>query len=205
MNRRTFLCGLTLGAVAAPLAAEAQGKVPLVGFLDPHSPSVAAPYHDAFRQGLREHGYVDGQNIKIEYRWAEGKDEQLPDLAAELVRLQVNVMVTGGPQATRAATGATRGIPIVMVAVGANPIKMRLVASLARPGGNVTGSTLLSPEFERKTAAVAQGTRPQARPGGRPLEFGQSSQAPRLGRNPSGSPCVGRSCSIGGGTTPRAI
>ena len=150
MNRRTFLCGLTLGAVAAPLAAEAQGKVPLVGFLDPHSPSVAAPYHDAFRQGLREHGYVDGQNIKIEYRWAEGKDEQLPDLAAELVRLQVNVMVTGGPQATRAATGATRGIPIVMVAVGANPIKMRLVASLARPGGNVTGSTLLSPELSAK-------------------------------------------------------
>jgi putative tryptophan/tyrosine transport system substrate-binding protein len=150
MKRRAFLCGLTLGTLAAPLAVEAQGKVPLVGFLDPHSPSIAAPYHDAFRQGLRDRGYVDGQNIRIEYRWADGKDERLPDLAAELVRLQVNVMVTGGPQATRAATEATSSIPIVMVAVGADPVKMRLVASLARPGGNITGSTLLSPELSAK-------------------------------------------------------
>jgi ABC-type uncharacterized transport system substrate-binding protein len=119
-------------------------------FADPHSPSIAAPYHDAFRQGLRDRGYVDGQNIRIEYRWADGKDERLPDLAAELVRLQVNVMVTGGPQATRAATEATSSIPIVMVAVGADPVKMRLVASLARPGGNITGSTLLSPELSAK-------------------------------------------------------
>jgi len=205
MKRRAFLCGLTLGTLAAPLAVEAQGKVPLVGFLDPHSPSIAAPYHDAFRQGLRDRGYVDGQNIRIEYRWADGKDERLPDLAAELVRLQVNVMVTGGPQATRAATEATSSIPIVMVAVGADPVKMRLVASLARPGGNITGSTLLSPELSAKRLQLLKEAVPKLRPRGCPLEFGQSSQAPRLGGNPSGSPCIGRDCSIGGGTTLRAV
>lgn len=113
----------------------------MVGFLSPSSNS--ADYVEGFFAGLRELGYVDGRNIRIESRWADGKLDQLPKLAAELVRLNVNVLVTSVTEATLQAKKATATIPIVMVAVG-DPVAAGLVASLARPGGNVTGTSSLS-------------------------------------------------------------
>jgi putative ABC transport system substrate-binding protein len=152
MDRRTFISGVAAGLVTAPLAAGAQqaGKVPRVGLLDPTSPSSAAPYHDAFRQGLRERGYVERQNIAIEYRFAEGQVERLPTLAAELVRDKADVIVAAAAPAVHAAQRATTLIPIVMVAFGADPVETGLVASLAHPGGTITGSTLLFPELTAK-------------------------------------------------------
>src|SRR3989337_469778 len=150
MLLRTFGLVLTfaLGILSAPLAAEAEqaGKVHRIGFLSPSSPSdperLASPFGErglaAFRQGLRDLGYVEGQNIVIESRFAEGRFERLPDLAAELVRLKVDVIVAVPTPSAVAAKNAPGTIPIVMVAVG-DPIGLGLVASLARPGGNVTG------------------------------------------------------------------
>ena len=127
---------LVLG-VLAPLsaAAEQPAKVPRIGYLASTSPS---PVHDAFRQGLRELGYIEGQNTVVEYRWAEGKLERFPDLAAELVRLKVDVIVASTTAPALAAKNATTTIPIVIVYV-ADPVGRGLVASLARPGGNITG------------------------------------------------------------------
>jgi putative ABC transport system substrate-binding protein len=148
MERRLFLAGTGAVLLAAPLAADAQqaGKVYRIGFLSPSSRSdperLASPFGErglaAFRQGLRDLGYVEGQNLTIEYRWAEGRFERLPDLAAELVRLKVDVIVSVVTQASLAAKNATRTIPIVLVAAG-DPLGSGLVANLARPGGNVTG------------------------------------------------------------------
>jgi len=133
---------VVLCLVSMPLAAEAQKAVsiPRIGFLSPSSLSEprTTRYLQAFRQGLRELGYVEGQNIAIELRWAEGRYDRLPGLAAELVRLQVNVIVTYSEQAIRAAKEATERIPIVMAAV-ADPVAIGFVAGLARPGGNITG------------------------------------------------------------------
>jgi putative ABC transport system substrate-binding protein len=128
---------LALTLLAAPLAAEAQSaaKAPRVGILRPGSPP--DPLIETFRQGLHELGYVEGRNISIEYRWTEGNDERLPALAADLVRLKVDVIVTSGP-GTLAAKGATTTIPIVM-AVSVDPVGAGLVASLARPGGILPG------------------------------------------------------------------
>ena len=141
MNRRTFIV-TTASFLAAPLAAEAQqaGGVHRMGFLTSGSATASWRAVDAFRQGLRERGWVEGQNIVIDYRSAEGVFDRLPDLAAELVRLQVQVMVAGPTPAAVAARNATREIPIVMWAVG-DPVGLGLIASLARPGGNVTGTS----------------------------------------------------------------
>jgi ABC-type uncharacterized transport system substrate-binding protein len=139
MNRRAFVTGV--GAVlAAPLAVEAQraAEPRRIGYLSSNSASLTQHLVDAFRQGLRELGYVDGQNIRIEYRFAEGKFEPLPALAAELVELHVDVIVAAPSHAALAAKAATARIPIVMVNA-ADPVGLGLVASLARPGGNVTG------------------------------------------------------------------
>jgi len=141
MNRRAFLRTLSAGLLAAPLAAEAQqaGRVPRIGFLSLTSPSDRPPLLDAFRQGLRELGWVEGQNIVIDYRYAEGRVDRLPDLAAELVRLKVDLIIaSAGTQVVTAAKNATETIPIVMIAVR-DPVGIGLIASLARPGGNVTG------------------------------------------------------------------
>ena len=132
---------LTLSLLAAPLAADAQqaGKVPRIGCLSLTSPSDRPPLLDAFRQRLREIGWVEGQNIVIDYRYAEGQVDRLPDLAAELVRLKVDLIVaSAGTQAATAAKNATETIPIVMIYVR-DPVGNGLIASLARPGGNVTG------------------------------------------------------------------
>jgi putative ABC transport system substrate-binding protein len=149
VDRRRFLGTLAGGLVAAPLAAEAQqaGKVARIGYLVTGSLESLEPTRvDALRQGLREHGYVEGQNILIEYRAADGRVERLPALAAELARLKVDVLVAVATPGGRAAQQATTTIPIVVVAMG-DPVRDGLVASLARPGGNVTGSTFLGPEL----------------------------------------------------------
>jgi putative ABC transport system substrate-binding protein len=132
----------------APLVTEAQQTVEVahIGFLRPGSPPDL--FTDAFRQGLQELGYVEGRNISIEYRWADGRPERLPILAAELVRLNVDVIVASGPSVA-VARQATLTIPIVM-AVMADPVRLGLAASLARPGGNVTGLTILSDELPGK-------------------------------------------------------
>ena len=151
MNRRTFLWGLALGTLSAPLPAEAQatGKVARIGVLSQGSPTSGEHIREAFRQGLRDLGYVEGQNIVIEYRYAEGKAERLPDLAAELLRLKVDVIVSGGTLAPLAAKHATRTVPIVLAAAG-DPVGTGLVASLAKPGGNVTGLSNLSADLTAK-------------------------------------------------------
>ena len=130
--------------------AEAQPiKIPRIGFLIASSASAQEPRLEAFRQGLRECGYVEGQNIVIELRSGEGKPDRLPVATAELLHLKVDVIVTGGPQSTRVAKKATNTIPIVMT-LDSDPVGQRLVASLARPGGNVTGLSTLSPELSGK-------------------------------------------------------
>jgi putative ABC transport system substrate-binding protein len=151
LERRTFIAILAGSLLATPLAAEAQPKagVPRIGYLGNSSPSLESDLVDAFRQGLGEFGYTEGQNITIEYRWAEGKYDRFPDLVADLVRLKVDVIVTAGTPGALAAKQATKTIPIVM-AVAADAVGAGLVASLARPGGNVTGSTTIVQELEGK-------------------------------------------------------
>ena len=153
MDRRAFLGTLAGGLLVAPLAAEAQpaGKMPRVGYLSPGSSSDPGRQRrfEAFRQGLRELGYVEGQDIVIESRWAEGKYERYPALAADLVRLKVDVIVAVGGRASQDAQQATRTIPIVM-SVTIDPLGTGLVASLARPGGNVTGLSLMASEVVGK-------------------------------------------------------
>src|SRR5206468_12859518 len=148
---RIFRLALSAMLFALCSSAEAQqpNKVLRIGFLNALSPSTIAARLEAFRQGLRELGYVEGKNIVVEYRWAEGKIERLPDLATELVRLKVDVIVTAGPPAARAAKEATVAIPIVMMQVG-DPVGSGFVASLARPGGNITGLSSLAPELSGK-------------------------------------------------------
>jgi putative tryptophan/tyrosine transport system substrate-binding protein len=139
------ILALALGVLAEPVAAAAQqpaGKLPRIGFLGDVPPFL----DEAFRQGLRELGYVDGQNIAIEHRAPGWKYERLPGLAAELVRLKVEVIVAASPPATEAARQATRTIPIIFTVVG-DPVAAGFVASLARPGGNVTGLATISPEI----------------------------------------------------------
>jgi len=150
MHRRTFLAGTGTVLLAAPLAPEAQqaAKVARIGFL---ATNLAANSHlpDAFRQGLRDLGYVEGRNVLIEYRDAEGKLDRLPALAAELVALKVDVIVAPNTPAALAAQQATRTLPIVFIGVG-EPVRSGLVTTLARPGGNVTGLSVISPELVGK-------------------------------------------------------
>ncbi len=140
---------VVLLAVAIIVEAQQPKKVPRIGFLATVSLSTISDRVEAFRQGLRELGYVEGENIVIEYRYAEGKFDRLPDLATELVRLKVDVILSTGPTATRAAKGVTTTIPIVM-AQDIDPVATGVVASLARPGGNITGLATLAPEISGK-------------------------------------------------------
>ena len=145
MRRRDFVILLGCGTVAAwPLAARAQqAAMPVVGFLSSRAPGESADLVAAFRQGLAEAGYVEGQNVSLEFRWGEGRYERLAGYAVELVRRAVTVIVTaGGDPAAQAAKAATATIPIVFVS-GSDPVKVGLVASLNRPGGNITGVHLL--------------------------------------------------------------
>jgi putative tryptophan/tyrosine transport system substrate-binding protein len=151
VNRLVFVTGL-VAALVAPLAAKAQqaANMPVVGLLDYGAPDEARlAWWKALREGLQELGYVEGRSISFEARWAEGRVDRLSSLVVELVQLQVNVIVTGGGEAARAAKHATPTIPIVMGS-GADPVQLGLVASLAQPGGNVTGVTSLSSELIAK-------------------------------------------------------
>jgi len=151
MERRRFIEVIAGCLLAAPLTADAQpaAKVPRIGFLGNSTAALEANLVGPFREGLRELGYVEGRNILIEYRWAEGKNERLPALIAELIALKVDVIVTAGTPAALAVKKATTSIPLVMAAVG-DPVGVGLVASLARPGGNVTGLSAIAPELEGK-------------------------------------------------------
>jgi putative ABC transport system substrate-binding protein len=150
-NRRKLVIALGAGALVAPFGtfAQQQRKVWRIGLLSSGSASGFRTRVDAVRAGLRDFGYEEGKNIVIEYRWAEGKDDRLPELAAELVRLNVDVLVTHSVT-TRVAKQATTTIPIIMAVIGDDPVAAGLVASLARPGGNITGSTFFAPELAAK-------------------------------------------------------
>jgi putative ABC transport system substrate-binding protein len=156
--------GVALGALlfAPSVSAHAQqmGKVFRIGFLDNSTASGMAVLVGAFRQELSKLGWIEGKNITIEYRFAEQQNKRLPGLAAELVRLNVDVIVTGGPTPTRSAMEATGTIPIVM-AVNANPVGLGFVASLARPGGNLTGLSSLTPELNSKRLEVLKDAVPK--------------------------------------------
>jgi putative ABC transport system substrate-binding protein len=151
MNRAGLVTALTISLLVAQLAAEAQApaKIPRIGFLTAVPLSVMSARTEAFRQGLRELGYVEGKTILIEWRSAAGQLDRLPSLAAELVRLNVDVIVTGGPSATRPTKAATVTIPIV-ITNDSDPVANGFVASLARPGGNITGLSTVSPEMYGK-------------------------------------------------------
>jgi len=150
-NRRRLIIVVFASLLGVPLASLGQqpAKVARVGFLEASTPSAIAARVEAFRQGLRDLGYVEGKNVVIEYRYAEGNFDRLPALAAELVRLNVNVIVTGGPTAIPAAKAATTAIPIVM-AFDTDPVGSGFAASLAKPGGNITGLSTLAPELSAK-------------------------------------------------------
>ena len=143
---RIFTLVVLLVVAGAVAQAQQQVKVPRIGFLSATSPSAIAARVEAFRRGLRELGYVEGKNIVIEWRYAEGKLDRLSELAAELVRLKVDVIVSAGPPPTRAAKEATVTIPIIM-GFDNDPVGNGFVASLALPGGNITGLTTLAPEL----------------------------------------------------------
>jgi putative ABC transport system substrate-binding protein len=162
----SLIMTLVLGVLAAPLPAEAQpaGHIHRIGFLTmaspPDSSAESAARMAAFRQGLREFGWVEGQNLAIEYRWAAGRSDRLPILAEELVRLQVDLIVAGGGNVVQAVKDATTTIPIVM-SLAADVVETGLVASLARPGGNITGQSDSAIELDGKLLELLKETVPQ--------------------------------------------
>jgi len=162
MNTKMIVCLLTAALLStAPIVhAQQTGKIPRIGFLDNSTASGVAVLVDAFRQELNKLGWIEGKNISIEYRFAEHKNERLPELAADLVRLKVDLIVTSGGPTPLAAKKATTTIPIVMTSV-ADPVGQGLVASLARPGGNATGLSAFAPELNGKRLEILKDAIPR--------------------------------------------
>ena len=162
MKKKITTLGLcaVLFALCLPADAQQAGKVPRIGFLSNTFQFADSARYEAFRQGLRELGYVGGKNIVIEYRSSEGKSDRLPALAAELVRLKIDVIVSTGPTVTLAAKEATTIIPIVFMQEG-DPVASGFVASLARPGGNITGLSTLGPELSGKRLELLKEVAPK--------------------------------------------
>jgi len=160
MKRRDFIT-LLGGAAAWPLTARAQQPAPVVGFLSSASPEAFAPYLDAFRLGLEQAGFVEGRNFAIVYRWARGRDDQLPALAAELVERKVAVIAASGEPAVMAAKAATSTTPIIFLIDG-DPVRLGLVAGLHRPGGNLSGVTMLTLALDLQRLALLREALPQA-------------------------------------------
>jgi putative tryptophan/tyrosine transport system substrate-binding protein len=146
----SILVAVVLLALGVTAEAQQPKKVPRIGYLSIGDPATESTRAEAFRLALRELGYIEGQNIATEYRYAAGKLDRVPELAAELVRLKVDILVVGGPIPIRAAKNATKTIPIVMIGLGPDPVEAGFIESLARPGGNVTGLTNLGPELGGK-------------------------------------------------------
>jgi putative ABC transport system substrate-binding protein len=180
MNRRKFITLLGGAAAAWPLAAWAQPeRMPVVGFLNGASPTELASRVAAFRDGLREKDYLEGQSVAIEYRWGLGQYERLPDMAADLARHRVAVIAaTGGVPSVRAANAATSEIPIVFT-MGGDPVAFGLVASLNRPGGNVTGVTLISGEIVSSRIALLRDLLPRRQAAWCSHEFDHAGQRGR--------------------------
>lgn len=186
---------LCLGILVVPLPADAQQKAKMyrIGFLGNSTAALEANLVGPFREGLRDLGYVEGQNILIEYRWAEGKYDRFPALIAELIGLKVEVIVTAGTPATLAVKKATTSVPLVMIAVG-DPVGTGIVPSLGRPGGNITGLISISPELDGKRLELLR----EVVPGishiavlwnaGSPLQVVAASAADTWARVPSTAP-----------------
>src|SRR5262249_31799093 len=155
-----FVLSTLFLAAVNPTHAQQPGKIFRIGFLDNSTASGSAVLVDAFRQELRKLGWIEGKNITIEYRFAEQTPERLPELAADLVRLKVDLIVASGGPTPLAAKGATSTIPIVMTSI-ADPVGAGLVASLARPGGNVTGNSSLAPELITKRLEILKDAIPR--------------------------------------------
>ena len=174
MKRREFITLLGGAAVTAwPCTAHAQATMPVIGFLDSRSSDAMTSRLAAFRQGLKAVGFAEGENVKIEYRWAENKADRLPEMAAELVRLRSAVIVTtGGASSALAAKAATTTIPVVFL-VGEDPTRIGLVSSLTRPDGNLTGVNLYANELEAKRLELLRQLVPRA---------ARIAMSPQLGR-----------------------
>jgi len=163
VDRRTFIGSVASSLLAAPLGVEAQqpAKIPRIGFLGLASASSFAKQVEAFRAGLRDLGYLEGKNIVIDYRWAEGKYDRYPALAADLIRMKVDVIIAPASTEVEPVRQATKTIPIVF-AQHADPVGLGHVASLARPGGNITGVSMVMTELSAKALQILKDAVPQA-------------------------------------------